>query len=53
MTPAVSAVIVAYGSNAELPGCLGALHGKVGETVVVDNGGAPRPLWRFGRRSHG
>ena len=38
MNPEVAAVIVAYRSNAELPGCLGALRGMVGEAVVVDNG---------------
>ena len=37
MSSPVAAVIVAYASNAELPRCLEALHGKVAETVVIDN----------------
>ena len=38
MNPEVAAIIVAYRSNAELPGCLEGLRGMVGEAVVVDNG---------------
>ena len=38
MNPEVAAIIVAYRSHAELPGCLEALRGMVGEAVVVDNG---------------
>ena len=37
MSRSVAAVIVAYGSNFELPGCLASLRGRVGQTVVVDN----------------
>ena len=44
MSSPVAAVIVAYASNAELPRCLEALHGKVAETVVIDNcAAAPVP----------
>lgn len=51
MTPEVAAVIVAYRSGAELPKCLEALRGRVGEAVVVDNGAgssAPTEI----RRAH-
>ena len=51
MNTEVAAIIVAYRSNAELPGCLEALHGMVGEAVVVDNGAGTSAPARF-RRAH-
>ena len=51
MSSPVAAVIVAYASNAELPGCLESLRGQVAETVVIDNCAA-EPIPAALRQSH-